>query len=93
MYEVPIGVAGLNAAGQLTLRGGLGADLKLATDGPDDLYIADPANHRVVKLGNIAGTFGLLTQTETDLGGFNAPSAVAVDENGNLYVADGSNLY
>ncbi len=93
VYEVPIGAAGLNAAGQLTLRGGLGANLKLATDGLDDLYIADPANHRVVKLGNIAGTFGLLTQTETDLGGFNAPSAIAVDENGNLYVADGSNLY
>jgi len=93
VYEVPIGAAGLNAAGQITLRGGLGSDLKLATDGFDDLYISDPSNHRVVKLGNLAGTFGLLTQTETDLGGFNAPSAIAVDENGNLYVADGSNLY
>jgi sugar lactone lactonase YvrE len=92
-YEVPIGAAGLNTAGQLTLRGGLGTDLKLATDGFDDLYISDPANHRIVKLGNIAGTFGPLTQTETDLGGFNAPSAIATDENGNLYVADGSNLY
>jgi len=92
-YEVPIGAAGLNTAGQLTLRGGLGINLKLATDGFDDLYISDPANHRIVKLGNIAGTFGPLTQTETDLGGFNAPSAIATDENGNLYVADGSNLY
>jgi sugar lactone lactonase YvrE len=93
VYEVPIGAAGLNAAGQITLRGGLGNDLKLATDGFDDLYISDPSNHRVVKLGNLAGTVGLLTQTEADLGGFNAPSAIAVDENGNLYVADGSNLY
>jgi sugar lactone lactonase YvrE len=93
VYEVPIGAAGLNAAGQLTLKGGLGSDLKLAADGFDDLYISDPSNHRVVKLGNIAGTFGPLTQTETDLGGFNAPSSIAVDENGNLYVADGSNLY
>jgi sugar lactone lactonase YvrE len=92
-YEVPIGAAGLNIAGQLTLRGGLGNNLKLATDGFDDLYISDPANHRVVKLGNLAGTFGPLTQTETDLGGFNAPSAIATDQNGNLYVADGSNLY
>jgi hypothetical protein len=92
-YEVPIGSAGLNTTGQLTLRGGLGNDLKLATDGFDDLYISDPANHRVVKLGSLAGTFGPLTQTETDLGGFNAPSAIATDENGNLYVADGSNLY
>ena len=92
-YEVPIGAAGLNTAGQLTLRGGLGNNLQLAADGFDDLYISDPANHRIVKLGNLAGTFGPLTQTETDLGGFNAPSAIAVDESGNLYVADGSNLY
>jgi len=93
IYEVPIGAAGLNTAGQLTLRGGLGNNLKLATDGFDDLYISDPANHRVVKLGTLAGTFGPLTQTETDLGGFNAPSAIATDESGNLYVADGANLY
>jgi hypothetical protein len=93
VYEVPEGAAGLNAAGQVTLKGGLGTGLQLATDGFDDLFIADPANHRVVKLGNVGGTFGPLTQAETDLGGFNAPSALAVDQSGDLYVADGSNLF
>jgi hypothetical protein len=93
VYEVPIVPTGLNTAGQITLKGGLGTNLKLATDGFDDLYISDPDNHRVVKLGGVGGTLGLSTQVETDLGGFNAPSAVAVDENGNLYVADGSNLF
>ncbi len=93
VYEVPSSPTGLNASGQITIRGGLGSGLQLATDGLDDLYIADPTNHRVVKLGDVAGTFGPLAQIETDLGGFNAPSAIATDENGNLYVADGSNLY
>ncbi|MGA7158739.1 MAG: Ig-like domain repeat protein [Acidobacteriaceae bacterium] len=93
VYEVPIGASGLNTAGQITIKGGLGANLRLAADGSDDLYISDPDNHRVVELGDVGGTFGPLSQTETDLGGFNAPSALAVDENGNLYVADGANLY
>ena len=90
--EVPNGVSGLNAAGQLTLKSGLGTKLNLAADGGGHLYISDPDNHRVVKLGNLGGSFGLLGQTETDLTGFNSPSAVAVDASGNLYVADGSNL-
>lgn len=92
VYEVPNGPKGLNAAGQITLKGGLGMGLNLASDGLDDLYIADPQNHRVVKLGSLGGTFGLLTQTETDMTGFNTPSAVAVDASGNLYVVDGTNL-
>lgn len=93
VYEVPDGTSGLNAAGQIAIKGGLGTKLKLATDGTDDLYISDPDNHRIVKLGNVAGTFGPLSQTETDMGGFSAPSAVAADESGNLFVADGSNLF
>ena len=93
IYEVPIGPSGLIAANQVTLRGGLGTNLKLATNGIGGLYISDPQNHRVVKLSGVGGTFGLLTQAETDLGGFNAPSAIAVDESGDLYVADGANLY
>ena len=92
VIEVPNGPAGLVAAGQSTLKSGLGANLKLATDGVGHLYISDPTNHQVVKLGNLGGSFGLLSQTEVDLTGFTAPSAVATDSNGNLYVADGSNL-
>lgn len=94
VYEVPEAGTGLNAAGQITLKTGLGtSDLQLAADGLGHLYISDPANHRVVKLGNLGGSVGILAQTETDLTGFNAPSAVAVDAGNNLYVADGVNLY
>ena len=93
VYEVPEGSNGLNAAGQVTLiNTGLGSNLRLAVSGRDRLYISDPDNHRVVELTNLGGTVGPLAQTETDLTGFNAPSAVAVDESGDLFVADGANL-
>ena len=93
VYEVPAGGTGLNTAGQVTAKTGLGSGLQLATTGAGDLYISDPTNHRVVKLTSPGGTFSLYSQLETDLTGFNAPSAIAVDQNENLYVADGSNLY
>ncbi len=93
VYEIPVGGSGLNAAGQVTVKTGLGTGLQLATDGAGHLYIADPANHRVIRLGNVGGSIGLYAQTETDFGGLNSPSAIAVDQNQNLYVADGTNLY
>ena len=46
----------------------------------------------MVKLGNLGGMFGAVTQTESDLTGFVAPSVVAVDANNNLYVVDSSKL-
>lgn len=96
VYEVPFGPSGLSAAGQVTLASGLGTTgLQLASDGLDNLYIADPSNGRVVKLSGIgASTASNLGQTETTLtAGFTAPSAVAADEAGNLYVIDGVNLF
>jgi sugar lactone lactonase YvrE len=92
VFEVQNSPSGLSTAGQMTLKTGLGTRLNLAADGLGDLYIADPDNARVVKLGNLGGTFGVLTQTETDLTGFTAPTVVAVDANGNLYVIDSPKL-
>jgi sugar lactone lactonase YvrE len=94
VYEVPYGPAGLNAAGQVTLVSGLGAQLNLAADALDNLYIADPVNKRVVKLSNVNASTPIMGQTETSLtAGFTAPSYVAVDAGNNLYVVDGSNLF
>ena len=96
VYEVPFGPSGLSAAGQVTLASGLGTTgLQLATDGLDHLYIADPSNGRVVKLSDIgASTASNLGQAETMLTtGFTAPSAVAADASGNVYVVDGVNLF
>jgi sugar lactone lactonase YvrE len=92
VYEVPNTPTGLNAAGQITLRTGLGTGLNLAVDAAEHVFVTDPLNHRVVKLVNPGGSIGVLAQGEVDLTGFNAPSAVAVDASGDLYVADGTNL-
>jgi hypothetical protein len=96
VYEIPFGPSGLNTAGQTAIVTGLGATgLQLAVDGWDNLYIADPNDHQVVKLSNIgAYTAATLGQAQTSLTtGFTAPSAVAVDSNNNLYVIDGANLF
>ncbi|HLI76069.1 MAG TPA: Ig-like domain repeat protein [Acidobacteriaceae bacterium] len=90
---IPVSGNGLNAAGQVTIKTGLGKNLKLAADGRGAVYVADPDNHRVVELSGLGGTFGLLAIKETDITGFSAPSAIALDTAKNLYVADGSNLY
>ena len=92
VYEVPNTSGGLNAAGQITVKAGLGTKLNLTADSLGSLYIADPDNARVVKLGNPGVTFGPATQTETDLAGFSAPTVVAVDGSDNLYVVDSSKL-
>jgi sugar lactone lactonase YvrE len=95
VYEVPFGPSGLNAAGQVTLVSGLGSGLQLAADSVGNLYVADPANARVVVVSHIgAFTASNLGQTVTSLTtGFTAPSFVAVDADNNLYVIDGANLF
>ena len=92
VVAVPNGPTGLLAGAQVTLKSGLGTNLKLAADSDNDLYISDPSNGRVVELSNVGVTASIFPQTENDITGFTAPSAIAVDSNGNLYVADGSNL-
>jgi hypothetical protein len=97
VYEVPFGPTGLSAAGQVTLTvTGLGTTgLQLAVDGLDHLYISDPSNGRVVELSDIsASTASNLGQAQISLTtGFTAPSAVATDAAGNVYVVDGVNLF
>ena len=79
---------------------GLGNNLNLAVDGSGDVYVADPQNARVVKIPTPSqaslvvnpDTAGDTTATTTVTvgSGFTAPSAVAVDSSGNVYVADGT---
>ena len=56
VVEVPNGPNGLMAGAQVTLKSGLGTNLKLAADSNNDLYISDPSNGRVVKLSNVGVT-------------------------------------
>jgi hypothetical protein len=92
---------------QIKLATGLatafGNNLNLAVDGSGNVYVADPDNARVVKIPTPAEAdlvvnpevFGNTTTTTTVTvgSGFTAPSAVAVDPSGDVFVADGTSLY
>ncbi len=80
------------------VHGALNEPVALALDGPDRLYIADQSNNRVRQLELISGVITTVVGTgesayngdgglgpETALAG---PSGLAVDQEGNLYIAD-----
>ncbi|MGD0548671.1 MAG: Ig-like domain repeat protein, partial [Terracidiphilus sp.] len=96
VYEVPI-VKGKWAASQQTaLMSGLGNHLNLAADASGDVFVADKDNKQVVEIPN-PQTSLLLTAEPTLVlapdAGFKGPSAIATDSQGNVWVADGSNLW
>ncbi|MGA7340040.1 MAG: Ig-like domain repeat protein [Terracidiphilus sp.] len=82
---------------------GLGSNLNLAVDGTGDVYVADPDHARVVKIPTPAEASLVVnpevagdttTQATVTVGsGFTAPSAVAVDSSGDVFVGDGTSLY
>ena len=65
--------------------------MALGRDSNSNIYIADMANHRIVKIdssGNVLQKFGSLG---TGNGQFDTPFGVAVDLQGNILVADTAN--
>ena len=91
VIEIPAVNGALNPAGQAVVQSGLGANVNLAVDGAGDVYAADPANARVVRIYN--PQMAMVIQGIHTVGtGFTKPSAVAVDDSGNVYVADGTSL-
>lgn len=87
-------------ATEASLNDDLGSASHIAFDPPGNLYIADIANHRVRKVSP-AGM--ITTIAGTGIGGYsgdggpataatlNFPAAVAVDGNGNIFIADSGN--
>ncbi|WP_339833380.1 S-layer homology domain-containing protein [Paenibacillus sp. FSL R7-0272] len=69
--------------------------LGVAVDSSGNVYVADTGNHRIQKLTLSTNTWSEWKKvgggTGTSLGEFSVPSAVAVDLNGNVYVADTGN--
>ncbi|MDG1409691.1 MAG: hypothetical protein P8Q52_03015, partial [Acidimicrobiales bacterium] len=101
----PVGTVTTFAGGAQGSADGTGADARfnypkgVAVDGDGNLYVADSNNHTVRKitlagevttLAGTAGSSGSVDGTGADAR-FNYPHEVAVDGDGNLYVADTSN--
>ena len=89
--------AGFAGDGGLATSASLSGPLGLAVDPAGDVYIADAGNNRVREINvasgvinTIAGNGGLslaASGTLSTLSGLNAPRAIALDKNGNLFIA------
>ncbi len=97
---VPFIDGALAPSKQTTLLTGLGKNLNLAADGAGNVYVADEDNKQVVKVSNPQESFLLQNQPLNVVGtkatpppAFTGPSAIATDNSGNVWVADGTNLW
>jgi Bacterial Ig-like domain (group 3)/NHL repeat len=94
------GVKGFSGDGGAALSGALANPFSMAADAAGNVYVADRDNHRVRRVdtsGNITTVAGNGEQGFFGDGGLatsaslNTPTAVAVDANGNIYIADSNN--
>jgi kumamolisin len=94
----------ISTAGSVSTLAGTGGEFKLpagvAVDSLGNVYVADTGNNVirevsqagvVTTLAGQVGTAGFADGNATNTALFNAPSAVAVDGSGNVYVADFGN--
>jgi sugar lactone lactonase YvrE len=95
VYEIPYVNGALASSEQTKIASGLGGgNLNLAVDGEGNVYVADQANKQVEAIPNPQTALveeGLPVQTIGS--GFTGPSAIATDSAGNVWVADGTNLW
>lgn len=96
VYEIPYINGQLKTASESAIINGLGSDLSLAVDGMGDLFVADQTGNQVVEMVNAQSQ--LLRQNLSELqtlansstvSGFSAPSAIAADNCGDVWVATG----
>jgi sugar lactone lactonase YvrE len=94
VYEIPYQSGALNSAAQTVIQTGLGSTLNLAVDEAGNVFAADASNAQVVRISN-PETEAYLSGTPIITAGaeFTGPSAVATDSTGDIFVADGDNLY
>lgn len=95
VIEIPNVKGALAASQQTAIASGLGNHLNLAVDGSGDVFVADVDNKKVVQVLNPQAALlnaGLPLQA-LGAGSITKPTAVATDSSGNLWVAEGSNLW
>ena len=94
------GVQGFSGDGGAAISAALANPFSMAADAAGNVYVADRDNHRVRRIdtaGNITTVAGNGEQGFFGDGGLatsaslNTPTAVAVDTNGNIYIADSNN--
>jgi hypothetical protein len=94
------GVKGFSGDGGAAISAALANPFSMAADTAGNVYVADRDNHRVRRIdtsGNITTVAGNGEQGFFGDGGLatsaslNAPTAVAVDASGNIYIADSNN--
>ena len=94
------GVEGFSGDGGAAISAALANPFSMAADSAGNVYVADRDNHRVRRIdtnGNITTVAGNGEQGFFGDGGLatsaslNTPTAVAVDTNGNIYIADSNN--
>ena len=100
-----IGVAGFGGDGGPAIRAALHIPYGMAADGAGNLFIADTGNHRVRQV-DPSGTITTIAGPKKNVdfpGGFggdgglavdafiNFPEAIALDDSGNVYIADTNN--
>lgn len=97
VIEIPFLNGALAASQQTAIASGLGnGNLSLAVDSMGDVFVADQQKAQVVEIPNPETTLMLSGLPFPVLGsgaGFKAPSAIAADSSGNVWVADGANLW
>ncbi|MGA2170450.1 MAG: Ig-like domain repeat protein [Terracidiphilus sp.] len=95
VYEIPYIDGALDTSQQTKIASGLGTgNLNLAIDGEGDVFVADEAGKQVVEIPNPQTALMLQSYPPVTLGsGFTGPSAIATDSSGNVWVADGTNLW
>ncbi len=89
IYKVPFNRQSGTYGTQSSIQTGLGTtNVKLAADGAGNVYAADPANNRVIKVFNSLTNIIMSGRTAVVVLSGVTPSALAADAAGNLVVAD-----
>ena len=96
VYEIPYIDGKLQTTERTVLASGLGSQLSLAVDSMGDVFAADQTKAQVVEIPNpqsalLRQSLSLLTLGTS--ANFTGPTAIATDNSGNVWVADGTNLW